>query len=146
MIIGRLNTTTTDISIFVKLIKSNAVPILTYGTAALPLSQSCLNDFDSAYRSIFKKLFKISDITNILQCQYILGCWSISTTIEFNRFIFLDDLLLKGKLCRENKIDQNDVSEHERISKKYNILKSDSRAKIKFKIWQYAFNNLNLAR
>jgi hypothetical protein len=134
MIFGRLGVSSGP-DVLLALVKTNAVPALLYGTAATALSTSSLKELSSAYDSVFKKIFRNFDNQVVLQCQYYCGCWPLSLIFEYNRFMFLSNLIMNNKLRKNNDIDNLDFNDYTAISNKYNIGHEDSVNKVKYKMW-----------
>ena len=87
IIFGRLGTKS-SIDVILKLINTNAVSALLYGTAAITMNKSDLSDMTRAYDSTFAKLFKTSVTSIIRKCQYFCGYWPISMVYDYNRYNF----------------------------------------------------------
>ena len=94
MIFGRLGLST-DHSVLIKLVNTNAFPVLLYGTIATTLSSADLKDLEHAYDSVFNKLYRSFDKKIILQCQFYSGCWPLGVTYDYNRLVFLTNLIKK---------------------------------------------------
>ena len=87
VIFGRLSTNSSP-NVLLKLITTNSVSALMYGTAALSLKNSDIADLSRAYDSVFVKMFKVKTTNTIRQCQYYSGFWPVEIMYDFNRFNF----------------------------------------------------------
>ena len=135
-VLGRIGTKATE-DVILKLINSNAVPVLLYGTVATSLQKSDLNIFSNAYNSIFAKVFHSTNQTVIKQCQYYSGYWPLHLLYDYNRYNFLNKLVKSNSLVKGLELDSLDYRDYENMQSKYNIYRMDSIAKIKFKIWTF---------
>ena len=135
-ILGRLGSTTAS-DVVLKLVNSNSLPVLLYGTTAVSLTVSEMKDLGSAYDSLFSKVFRIYDKKSILKCQYFFGCWPVRLIYEYNRFNYLNKLFKEEKLKPGVDIDQPDYTEYCNLITKYIFDINDSINTIRFKIWCY---------
>ena len=124
-------------NVTLKLVESQGLQSLIYGTSATSLSVDELKSFSYAYNSIFAKLFKTSSSDVIQACQYYSGHLNFETNYELRRYKFLHTLVSKKKLCSKCIIDNNDLRDLYRIQLKYGITKEDSSLTIKNKMWNY---------
>lgn len=133
-ILGRLGTAA-PINVLLKLINSQGLQNLLYGTAATALSSADLKSLDYAYNGVFAKIFKISHPSCILQCQYYCGNLPFYITYEYQRFIFLRKLLLQGDLKTTCAVDAADLTDLRIIQSKYGFKTDDSINVLKRKSW-----------
>ena len=111
--------------------------MLSYGSAAIPLTGTELHSFSYAYDSVFSKLFKSYDKSTIKLCQFYCGFWPIAVILDYSRFVFLASLFNKGLISIRNCFDKSDVIELNELTVKYNFKISDSKYSLKNKVWSY---------
>jgi len=116
------------INVVLKIISSNCVPALIYGTSALSLSASELKQLTFTYNSAFCKIFKTSCIQTIEYCQYYCNYLPLPLLIDCNRFCYLAKLLLAGKLYFNSALDSEDYNCILKLSDKYGFKLTDSRS------------------
>ena len=87
-ILGKIGTHA-NVNVLLSLINTYCIPVLTYGLNAVTLTKSMCNEIDSAYSSIFSKIFKSFDKNTILQCQYYCGVMPASYLIDCQKNNFL---------------------------------------------------------
>jgi len=132
------------IEVCLALIRSQCLPVLTYGMCAVTLSNTDINKLSFAYNSIFYKLFKSNSKDTIEYCQYFCNYWPLVNLLDYNSYCFLRKLLISGDLCPESALDRSDYIDMLSICAKYGLLLSDSINCIKFKIWKYIQNYLDI--
>ena len=59
--------------VVLSLIATSCIPIITYGLNACNLNKSSNQVLDSAYESVYFKIFQISDKSNVALCQHYFG-------------------------------------------------------------------------
>ena len=134
-IVGKLGTKVANY-VTLKLIYTNSIPALMYGTIATGLDRKDISELSRAYDSIYAKIFKSFNKDVILQCQYCSGFWPAEMFYKFHRFTFLDSLRRSGKISSKSVIDTPDCLEVKAIGKKYSICDEDSVNSIKYKFWR----------
>ena len=112
-LLGRIGSSASE-NVLLKLLDSQALPVLLYGTCAATLSASDLKSLSYAYDSAFAKNFKTMCTSTIRFCQYYSGYLSFSLCYDLNRFKFLHNLMSTGKLSINCKVDDEDVREYNR--------------------------------
>jgi len=125
-----------SIQVALSLFRSVCLPMLTYGTSSVHLTQAEVHSFSFAYNNIFHKLFKIKQQATIEICQYYSGFWPFQIWYDFYRFSFLASLFKRGLLVKSNAVDLADYQDLTDIANKYNFEMTDSIAVLKFKIWR----------
>ena len=141
-ILGKLGSTS-SVEVILKLVKTNSISALLYGTCALSLTEPEIKDLEHAYSSLFSKLFKVSDKKSILQCQYYFGYWPIRLIYEYNRYNYLNKLYNSGRLIHNWDLDITDFIEYRFLASKYGLTSCDSIAKIRFRVWNHFENSIN---
>lgn len=125
------------IDVLLKLIHSQAVPLLLYGISAVTLTISELNSFCNAYNNIYYKIFRSFDRTTVLYCQWYCGFWPFELLYDYRRFNFLHKLIVSKSVDMKLDLDNPDYLDFVNIKDKYGILANDSVAKIRYKFWRY---------
>jgi len=133
-ILGRLGTCA-DANVLLHLINSQCLPNLLYGVTAMCLTAAELNCLNFAYNCVFCKIFKTTDNTTILNCQYYSGNLTFTMKYEYQRYNFLKKLINDKTFDKKNKVNEPDVKDFNRIQVKYNLNSKDSQNLIKLKIW-----------
>jgi len=129
------------INLVLKLIASKCLPILMYGLSAVSISSSELRKLTFAYNSIFYKLFNVKSKSEIAFSQYYCNYLDFTDLQSYFRLCFLNKLLIKGELSSKSKLNESDLFDLNSLSKKYNLLSTDSNFNIKNKIWIFVENN-----
>ena len=139
-ILGKLGVNNDSTDVLFHLVKSKAVPYLTYGICTVNLSKQDLNKFNFAYNSVFSKVFKSFDNAVIKTCQYYCGFLSFEYMYEFSRLKFLQRLIDTNFLNEDHVLDTNDFKDYHYLKNKYAITKCISITVI----WKHFGNSLNL--
>ena len=132
-IFGRLGTSA--VSVLLKLMHSQGLPNLLYGTAATTLSATELKSFSYAYNNIFSKIFCSNNNTTILQCQFYSGNLCFDMIYDLQRYTFLHKLITECRLSEKCAIDLPDFRDYLALKSKYQFLTTDSNALLKRKVW-----------
>jgi len=133
-ILGRLGTSA-PVGVLSPLINAQSLPNLLYGTVATGLTKAdlCIN---FAYNSVFAQNFKSNDARTILNCQYYCGVFTFTMNYEYQRYLFLNNLILENKLVKHYVIDELEMRDYLRIQNKYKFSSSDSKNMIRLKVWK----------
>src|SRR5687768_12881674 len=91
-ILGRLGSKAA-IDVLLKLIHSQAVPVLLYGISALTLTKTELHGFCNAYNIICHKIFRSFDKGTVLYCQWYCGFWPFEVLYDYHRYDFFHKLV-----------------------------------------------------
>jgi len=75
--------------LLVSLINSFCIPIILYGLVAVTPNNKINKTINTAFSLAFSKIFSTFDTSIIEQCQYYLGVFPLSRTLEFNKFNLL---------------------------------------------------------
>ncbi len=129
--------TDAHIDVLLKLIYSQAVPKLLYGTCAIKLSLADRKSLKYAYNSFYSKIFKSFDSNVIANCQYFCNYMSFDCMHDLNRIMFLKRVVLAGRLKSKSSIDLMENEELKMLLNKYNLMLVDSDRKIKGVIMSY---------
>ena len=132
-ILGRLGTGA-DVSVLLHLINSHCLPNPLYGVTAMCLTAAELNCLNFAYNCVFCKIFKTTDNTTILNCQYYSGNLTFTMKYEYQRYNFLKKLINDKTFDKKNKVNEPDMKDYNRIHVKYNLNSNDSQYMIKLKM------------
>jgi hypothetical protein len=135
-ILGRLGTNA-PVDVLLKLIQSQGVPSLLYGTAAVALNKSELSSLCNAYNNMFGKIFHSYDKNVIAYCQWYSGFWPFELVYEYHRYNFLNTLAQSQCIDKTLDVDCPDYIEYENIQKKYAIEIGDSLATVRYKFWKF---------
>ena len=84
--------TRSAINVTLSLFNSFCVPILSYGSEALELSCSMYNVLETAYSSVYYKIFGTYDKKVIKSCQFFCGYLPCYVLIDWKRLNFVHDL------------------------------------------------------
>ena len=125
------------INVVISLFQSFCVPVLTYGLASFPLSNSELRSLAFVYNSIFHKIFKSNDTEVIEQCQYFCHVLPFWAYYDFIRFSFLAKCVRSGVSHNYYRLSHEDIQETDRLCTKYCISVLDSVPVLKFKFWKF---------
>src|SRR6267154_6854581 len=124
------------------LVRASCIPIIMYGLSAVSLSQSEINCLAFVFNNVFVKLFHIRDPSSIALCQYYCNLWPLRETYEFQRFYVLASHFTKYNVMDVNSMDYPDYLEMMNLASKYGFMQSDSKAKLKFKVWRFLESSL----
>ena len=142
-ILGRLGTMA-PINVLMKLISSQAVPILMYGLAAVTLSSADMKSLTHTYNSVFAKIFKSFDVNVIACCQFYSGYLTFEMLYEFNRYNFLHKMITAACFDNRLSVDKTDYQEYTSLQNKYNFKSNDSHRRLKSKLWNLFSDQVNL--
>ena len=125
------------------LVASFCVPVLTYGLNAFYLNKSSSQSLDRAYDSVFFKIFKVKDKTNLALCQFYCGYSSMSCQIDLLLLNFMDDIKKSNISLPAMLFTWFGRQEYQNIANKYNIQSNSGRNVRKSTIMQWFGNKID---
>lgn len=129
--------TDAHIDVLMKLIYSQAIPKLMYGTCAFKLSLADRKSLRFVYNSFYSKIFKSFDSNVIANCQYFCDFLSFDCLLDLNRIMFLKRLELAGRFDSKTSINFIENEEFILLLQKYKLIRKDSNKRIKDRIKSY---------
>jgi len=106
-----------------------------YGMSAASISSKELAKCTFTYNTVLWKLFRIKNKEDVKFVQYFFNYLDFSNLLNHHCFCFLNKLNPRGLLVNGSRIDEADLSEMFQLSKRFNLLRTDSNNTVMKKIW-----------
>ena len=104
---------------------------------ASALSKQDIARLSFVFNSVYNKLFNIKDITVIHNCQFFTGFLNFELQYDFDRFVFLRNLIYRDLLNPVYDYDRDDHNDFLLLQEKYKIDTEASMSKIRKCFWDY---------
>ena len=128
--------------------RSVCFPISMYGLSAVSLTMKDIKNFSFAYNSIFVKMFKTSNSTNLEQCQFYFNMLPFRYLYDLSRFNFLvnsaqinckptSNCIMVREFC------QSDFELLKLLCVRYNLNLNDSKRTVYAKLWKHFSESLD---
>lgn len=127
--------------VMISLFSSFCIPVLLYGTEAIPMKKCDFQRMQLAYNRAFMKIFGTYDNIIVSQCQYFSGCLPFEMISELRKARFCRKLLINVSHTYNSIFVESISTELKSIMCKYNCNFSDPLGKLVNNMWALLYTN-----